>query len=354
MQSVTVVALLVVTVACFAHGKSLERSAIPVIPGTTQAESNIIFGNVLAVVGQLQGLGVDLNDVLSGQVTQTTNLVVAGILRLKADLKSQLNVELLHVIQRVGAAEAANPGGVLQGPTWESSPQQLPLIPGTSQAESNLIFIHVLDVVGQLQSLGVDLNDVLSGQNTQHNNLVVAGILRLKAALKAQLNVELLQVIQRVGAAEAANPGGVLQGPSGNQYAIARLIGFALQFAGQLGGAEKETWAIPLIPGATRQESDIIFINVYLVAQQLKSLGADLNAVLAGQHPELNHLVVAGILKLKADLKASLDVELLDVVLRVHAVEVANPGGVLVGPSGTYTIASLLAAAFNLAGQLGN
>ncbi|OWA55613.1 hypothetical protein BV898_20000, partial [Hypsibius exemplaris] len=101
------------------------------------------------------------------------------------------------------------------GQLGKSSPQQLPLIPGTSQAESNIIFVHVLTVVGQLQGLGVNLNDVLSGQVTQHNNLVVAGILRLKADLKSQLNVELLQVIQRVGAAEAANPGGVLQGPSG-------------------------------------------------------------------------------------------------------------------------------------------
>ena len=98
----------------------MSKSSNQIIPGTSQAESNVILGYVLPILEQFSADGVQPDQVLSllGHLqTPQSALVYNAFLMVWAHLRAQLNVEVRDVVHRILAAEAQHPGGLIHGAT---------------------------------------------------------------------------------------------------------------------------------------------------------------------------------------------------------------------------------------------
>ena len=204
--------------------------------------TNLILASVRAAATDLAvNHGVDLADVISGANTNYNHLIIAAVGQLAVDLQQQLNVALPNVIAAVGAAELAQPGGIIPGTPYkvaeiiayvrslgfgsgQKNAEKSTVIPGTTQEVTDLIFSSVrAAAVGLLVNHNVQLADILSGAETNYNHVIIAAVGKLAVDLQQQLNVALPNVIAAVGAAELAHPGGILPG---TPYRIADLIAF--------------------------------------------------------------------------------------------------------------------------------
>ncbi|OQV16820.1 hypothetical protein BV898_08993 [Hypsibius exemplaris] len=95
-----------------------------------------------------------------------------------------------------------------------------------------------------------------------------------------------------------------------------------------------------VIPGTTAAQTALIIPSVQSSKAQLASKGVEFSDVLSGKVTDHNHIIVAHLQKLAADLAAQGD-KMDEVIASAAQAEQANPGATL--PGSPYKIADLIA-----------